>query len=105
MDADGNISTTQYYTGLDERVDVYDYSSAESTEELQTGGEKKLQELMDYTTASLDVENVTDLLVGDYVSATETMTDMTVSEQVTGLTLKITNGEPTITYKLGDDDA
>ncbi len=105
VDADGNISTEQTYTGLDERVAVYDYSSAESTDELQSGGEERLKELMNYTTADLDVENVTDLLVGDYVSATETMTNMTVSEQVTGLTLKITNGEPTITYKLGDDDA
>ena len=36
-DADGNISQTQTITGLDEVVDVYDYSSVESVEELENG--------------------------------------------------------------------
>ncbi len=103
-DEDGNISTTQTITGVDERVEVYDYSSAESTEELQSGGEAKLKELMNYTTATLELEDVTDLLIHDYVTAEETYTGMKVEEQVTGLTLTIENGQPTITYKLGDDD-
>lgn len=104
VDADGNISTTQYYNGLDERVAVYDYSSAESTAELKKGGIERLKELMDYQSATLDVENVTDMDVGDIVEAEETVTGLVVSEKVTGLTLTINHGVPTITYKLGDDN-
>lgn len=104
VDASGAIGTTQYYTGLDERVAVYDYSSTESSEELEKGGRERLKEQMDYQSATLDVENVTDMDVGDIVEAAETVTGLVVSEKVTGLTLTINHGVPTITYKLGDDN-
>lgn len=101
--SDGTIGTAQYYTGLEERAEVYDYSSAESTDVLLEYGTKRLQELMDYDTATLDVENVTDMNVGDIVCAAEALTGQTVQEEVTGLTLTISGGEAKITYKIGDD--
>ena len=104
VDPNRNIGSTQHYPGLDARVAVYDYSSTESTEELEKGGRERLAELMDYQSATLDVENVTDMDVGDMVEAEETVTGLIVSEQVTGLTLTINHGVPTITYRLGDDN-
>lgn len=101
--ADGSIGKTQYFTGVDERVEVYDYPSAESEETLELYGIKRLREKMDYDSATLDVEDVTDMDVGDIVSCKEMITGMTVEEAVTGLTLTISHGVPTITYKLGDD--
>ena len=101
--ADGSISRTQYYTGLEERVEVFDYSSAESAADLESYGIRRLRERMDYDTATLDVEDITDMGVGDRVSATETMTGLTVLEYVTGLILSVSHGIPTITYKIGDD--
>lgn len=103
VDEDGTVGTKQYYTGLEERVEVYDYSSAESTDVLREYGVKRLKELMNYDTATLDVENVTDMSVGDIVCATESLTGQTVEEEVTGLTLTISGGELKITYKIGDD--
>lgn len=101
--ADGSIGKTQHYTGLDEREDVYDYSSAESEADLERYGIKRLKELKDYDEATLDVEDITDMDVGDMVSSTETITGMTVEKEVIGLTLTINHGIPTITYKLGDE--
>lgn len=44
MDSAGNISTTQSLFGIDEITEVYDYSSAESAEELVKGGTDRLRE-------------------------------------------------------------
>ena len=103
VDVNRKVGTVQHYTGLDERVEVYDYPSAESAADLERYGIKRLRELMDYDIATLDVEDITDMDVGDRVSATETITGLTVTEYVTGLTLTISHGIPTIAYKIGDD--
>ena len=45
IDNNGNISQTQYYTGFDERTEFFDYSSAESEDDLIDYGKQRLIEV------------------------------------------------------------
>lgn len=68
VQADGSIGTTQYYTGLDERTAIYDYSNAESEANLIRCGKLRLKSIATGKTLAIDNSDV-DGDVGDYVSA------------------------------------
>lgn len=95
---DGSIGTTQYYTGLAERAAVYDYSTAEA-DKLQEDGEKKLKELMNYTSVSISVAD-SDLELGDIIGGYEEVTGITVKQPVAGKILRIEDEKATIEYKV-----
>lgn len=95
---DGSVGTTQYYTGLAERAAVYDYSTAEA-DKLQEDGEKKLKELMNYTSVSVSVAD-TDLEIGDIIGGYEEVTGITVKQPVAGKILRIEDEKATIEYKV-----
>lgn len=71
----GAISTTQYYTGRDERTAVYDYSSAENRASLITYGKKRLLEVASQKTIAINNADVNgdigDLVYG-YMRGIET---------------------------------
>lgn len=102
VDAEGNISKTQTFTGIDERTDVYDNSSAESLEDLENGGIDRLKELAlaDEVDAALD-EDSDQYEIQDLVGATDNIIGLTVAAEITKKIVTIENGKITISYKVG----
>jgi len=89
VQADGSIGTTQYYTGLDERTAVYDYSNAESEANLIRCGKLRLKSMATGKTLTIDNSDV-DGDVGDYVSAY--YNGASASVRITEKILTITGG-------------
>lgn len=96
---DGSISRKQYYKGTQERTAVYEYTSAESEEELIKGATDCLQELMNYKSADMTVTDI-DLDIGDIVSARDRDAGILLSRPVVGKILRYSDGEESIEYKL-----
>lgn len=99
-DAEGNIGTTQYFKGIDEISETYDYGNAESEDELIKQGTQRLKESKnsDSLTAQFDRLDVT---VGDIVGGKNRKLGVTMKESVTGQIVKINNDKYNITYKVG----
>ena len=51
----GRIGNTKHYTGMDEITETYDYSSAESSDDLRKGGIERLKELRNVDKAEIDL--------------------------------------------------
>ena len=101
VDNNGNIGTTQYYYGVDEIADVYDYSGAELSDLIQ-GGTEHLQEDMNENTFEIAVEG-TEIAIGDIVGGRDYLSGMTMTAPITGKVVRWENGFQTIEYKLEDE--
>lgn len=102
-DASGNISGTQSLTGLQEVTAVYDYSSAESEEELEQGGRELLEAsyaAAKTITMSFDAGQEYDL--GDIVGARENVTGLFVTAEITKKIVTINKDGLSIEYKAGE---
>lgn len=98
----GVITTdsTNAIKGIDENVLVYDYSSAETEDDLIEGGKKKFDENCDEESLSIKItENVE---IGDIVSARERITSIYMQKQVTQKVIKGYIDRVNIDYKVGD---
>ena len=102
LEANGNISHTQTFTGMDERAAVYENTNAESLEELENGGIDRLKELAlaDEVEASLD-ENGEQYEIQDIVGATDNITGLSATAEITKKIVTIDNGQINISYKVG----
>ncbi|MDR1954280.1 MAG: siphovirus ReqiPepy6 Gp37-like family protein [Clostridiales Family XIII bacterium] len=86
---DGSISTAgAYYTGIDMRTSVYNYSSVESLDDLQKSGIEKLEELSNRRELDMDVGEF-EADIGDIVAAQDGVTGISLSKPVTGKILRI----------------
>ena len=103
VDQFGRIGTVQVYTGIDEIMDVYDYSNAESYEELMKGGIERLTELRDNDKIEVSINEGNDITydVCDIIAATDTKTGNTANATVIQKIVKINNGTISIEYKTG----
>lgn len=103
VDQFGRIGTTQYYTGLDEYTDTFDYSNAESSADLRKSGINRLKELRGIDTADISIYESNDIVydIGDIVGAKEQRTGISVAAEVTQKIVKITNGAIRTDYKTG----
>lgn len=99
----GNFSTTQYYTGLAEIVDVFDYSSAQSSSDLRKEGKKQLRELRNNDRVNVTVYEGSDLVydIGDIIGGSDTATGNTAKATVIQKIVKINNGAVGIEYQTG----
>lgn len=78
LDNNGNIGTTQYYTGINEIAETYDFSNSE---DLRTDGEKKFQDLIKGTSLSMDVESLgIDVDIGDIIGGRDYITGISVKK-------------------------
>lgn len=102
VDADGNISRTQTFTGMDERTEVYDYANVESLEELEIGGINRLKELtlVDEVDVAFD-EDGDQYEIQDLVGANDNITGLVAIAEITKKIVTIGNGQITISYKVG----
>lgn len=101
VDKNGNIGTTQYYFGLDEIVDTYDYPNAESLQDLINGGTERLKELANTRLIEINVENM-ELELGDIIAGREEVTGLYISKPITQKIVRINNNITKIEYKVGD---
>jgi len=101
LDADGNISTEPYFTGMDEIVEIYDYASAEDEIELTSESEKKLLEMMIEDALDVSVNDYIEADVGDKFVVTNKSVDISVTQYVTDKITTITDTDQLIQYKVG----
>lgn len=100
----GSIGTTQYYTGIQEVAEVYEDTSSESAE-LQEKGTEKLQELMNSTTFSMDVETLgIDVEIGDIIGGRDYLTGLYAKKPIKGKIYKVTGGKESLEYEIEGDD-
>lgn len=101
-DAEGNISQTQTFTGLEEYAETYDYSNAESTKELIKGGTERLKELWGQDELQIDFSGDSEAYdIGDIVGAIDNVTKIAVSAEIQKKIVTVKNGQVTISYEVG----
>lgn len=101
-DANGNISTTQSITGLDEVVAVYDYPNVESADDLNTEGRKKLKELNGSDKIDVDLDDEYEFDIGDIIHAEDIITGILVARRVIKKIITIKSGIVNVNYKVGE---
>lgn len=102
-DESGNISETQVFTGLKEVAVTYDYSNAESTDDLRQGGIDIIKEAWNSNEVSMDFDsNDTVYDIGDIVGARERITEIEVAADITKKIVTISGKSTTIQYKVGE---
>lgn len=103
VDQFGRIGTVQYYTGLKEVAAVYDYSSAQSSDDLRTNGIKHLKELRENDKVDVSVNDSSEIVydIGDVITAHDVNSGNSGSATVTQKIVKIQNGTVSIEYKTG----
>lgn len=107
VDQFGRIGDYQAFTGLDEVVEVFDYSNAESLSDLRAGGIKRLEELRgnDKIEVSINEGNEKVYDIYDIISAIDNKTGNTAKATVIQKIVKINNGTISIEYKTGGQSA
>lgn len=102
-DKDGNISTTQSLAEIQEVATTYDYSNAESSEELRKGGIELLQESWNSDEIKFDFQSDEESYdVGDIVGAKEKVTGIEVSAEIIKKIVVIKDNSTTISYEVGE---
>ncbi|OXM99872.1 hypothetical protein, partial [Bifidobacterium vansinderenii] len=105
-DKDGNISDKQSITGLDERMAVYDYSSAKQ-EDLIKSTEDKLRELQQQGGVKATLHGYGGLRfdIDDRVTGRNNRLGITVTVPVTKKIVKVSRGVMSVSYECGDKAA
>ena len=103
VDQFDRIGDYQAYTGLEEVMDVFDYSNAESLDDLRNGGISRLKELRDNDKIEVSINEGNDITydICDIIAATDTKTGNTANATVIQKIVKINNGTISIEYKTG----
>ena len=100
----GTIGSTQYYTGLQEIAQTYEDTSTE-TEELEEKGREKLQELMNSTAFSMDVESLDlDIEIGDIIGGRDYLTGMYAKKPIVKKIYRVEDGTASLEYGIEGDD-
>lgn len=102
---DGSIGTIRFYKGLDEREEVYDYSSAEE-EELIEKGTERLKERMNSKKLEVKLRETidTEAQIGDIIGGRDYITGIQVKKPITGKIFTVKNGMVKVEYKIEGDD-
>lgn len=102
-DEAGNISKQQTQYGENEVAIVYDYSNAESTEELEEGGAEELMNAWEEAeSVDIDFQNKGNYDIGDIVGAREEHTGVFVSRPVTKKIVKINKEGIRVECQIGE---
>ena len=105
VQADGSIDTTQYYTGIQEVAESYENTSSDS-EELEEKGRERLQQIMNSTTFSMDVETLNmDVEIGDIIGGRDYVTGMYAAKPIAKKIYKVSDGKSSLEYEIEGDDS
>lgn len=103
IDSNGNVSTTQYYYGFDEREEFFDYPNAESEDDLIDNGTKRLLEVASYKKLTMKAPEDYELEIGDLVQGV--FPDGTIIRSpIVQKIYKIDNGMITTEYKIKGEE-
>lgn len=99
---DGNLTQTPPDVDLCEiREYYYDYSSVESFDELDSEAQKKLREIRDKASISIDLTGLEiELNLGDVVGARDFVTGLAFVDSVYSKILRIEGGKTTLNYRM-----
>lgn len=101
----GSIGKTQYYTGIQEVAETYEDTSSES-DELEEKGREKLQELMNSTSFSMDVETLgMEVEIGDIIGGRDYVTGMYAAKPIAKKIYKVSGGTSSLEYEIEGDDS
>lgn len=101
---DGSIGSEPHYTGIQEIAAVYEDTSSE-TDELEEKGREKLQELMNSTSFSMDVETLNmDVAIGDVIGGRDYLTGLYAKKPIVKKIYKVEDGKTSLEYKIEGDD-
>ena len=101
----GSIGKTQYYTGIQEVAETYEDTSSES-DELEEKGREKLQELMNSTSFSMDVEALgMEVEIGDIIGGRDYVTGMYAAKPIAKKIYKVSCGSASLEYEIEGDDS
>ena len=101
---DGSIGNEQYYTGVREVAATYEDTSSE-TDELEEKGREKLQELMNSTSFSMDVETLNmDVAIGDIIGGRDYLTGLYAKKPIAKKIYKVEDGKSSLEYEIEGDD-
>lgn len=100
---DGSVSQKKYYTGLAERTAVYDYSNAESIEDLTAKGKEQLATLMGRKVMAMSVQDV-DVQIGDIIGGRDYEKQIYMQKPVVQKIVKIEQGNLSIEYKVEGEE-
>lgn len=104
-DSDGNVSRSQSLFGIDERTELYDYSSADE-ETLVEEGIKRLKELQNVNACDLVLPEGVRLDVGDKVGVVSGKRSVSITAFVEKVIVSIgSDGLANIAYEIGDASA
>lgn len=105
VDQNGSIGTTQHYTGIQEVAETYEDTSSES-DELEEKGREKLQELMNSTSFSMDVETLgMEVEIGDIIGGRDYTTGMYAAKPIAKKIYKVSDGTASLEYEIEGDDS
>ena len=102
-DKNGNISKTQTLFGLEEVTEIYDYSSAESLDELERGGIKRIKESRE-NVMQVTLINTDQYDVGDIVGGREEITGIEIKEKITSKIITIKDNILSVEHKVGEKE-
>lgn len=104
VQADGGIGSEPYYTGIQEIAATYEDTSSE-TDELEEKGREKLQELMNSTSFSMDVETLNmDVEIGDIIGGRDYLTGLYAKKPIAKKIYKVEDGKASLEYGIEGDD-
>lgn len=99
-DANGNVSQNQTITGINEIVETFDNSGAESETLIETGT-KRLKELISKKSFDASIKQVEqELFIGDIVTGQDYITGNKVTKPIVEKIVKRSNGVMSIDYKI-----
>lgn len=102
VQADGSIGKTKYFNGFYERKAYYDYGSAESLDDLEKNGIKRLKELKKGMSLEMDIPDQ-DYEIGDLILGRDRRHGLFIEKAIIGKILRRTGGVETIEYKVKGD--
>lgn len=102
VQADGSIGDIQHYFGDEEVTDVYDYSSVESLDELESKTIEQLEKKINGSQTLKITANNLEADVMDRFEAHDIYTDISIKEYITNKIVKLEDGKTQISYKVGN---
>ena len=103
VDANWNIGTTKYHTGLWEREQYFDYPNAESLAELEKQGRKRLKEVMSKKMLQINRIQDVEMDIGDIVTGKHTVSGTSVSAPIDRKSFTYSGGTMRLEYHIKED--
>lgn len=100
---DGSVGRQQFFTGMDEITQVYDYPNVESEEELIKGGTENLLELAGDGELKMELNATQTYDIGDIVAGKDVTTGISVTKSIVKKIVNVKREQTTIQYEMKEE--